>query len=350
MKYLRIITAVLLSLVIAFSLCSCSIEMIDKSPATTTEPIPTDDHDGWDGVPEYEVKKYEIEDRTAFEVQGDLNVYKYDTIDDAEKVIDVLNDYYKVDLKVDEDTHYEDGYGNWFWDNGETADVISAAVSLSSKTGKFSFYYAPGQNAVLSASKVGSIDEDKWDEKVTEFVSKFEFVTGKLEMDGSIVYNDLYYPCITEDGGDSDDVQVKGRRYFFVSDEYSKQRVDAQDGLSCYVECGNSEITARDVQYFVVTIFNDGTIVSVDNNITKAPIIPDGTQKMIDENDMEKLVSFFTSTVEDDTFILKRAYVCSYDNYFGRPGISPVIKIEYAFKSNPSDVQATEIALEGFYD
>jgi len=347
MKKLRIITAIILSLIIVVSLCSCSISLRDEL-TTTTEPVPTDDHDGWDGTQEYEVKKYELEN-DAFKVEGDLNLYKYEDLSDAENVIDVFNSYYDIDLKVDEDTQH-DGYGNWSWDNGEQSNIVSASVSMSSKTGKFSFYYVPDMKVIKNASTLVDVDGDKWTDKVTEFVNKFEFVTGKLTLDGSVAYNEMYYPVLEEGNDDSQDIRVWGRRFFFVSEDYSKQKVSAQDGLDCYVECGSSDIETRDVQYFVVTIFNDGTIVSADNYITKAQIVSDGTSKMIDDSSMDKLLEYFTSTKEDDTLIVKKVYVDSYSNYFGYVEITPVVKVEYCFKSDTDDVQTTEFALEGLYN
>jgi len=348
MKKIRIIISLLLVLTV-LALTGCANGFKPTPTENPTENISENEPDGEDGRVEYEVKKYEVEDG-AFENEGELNLYRYEDLPDAERVIDVFNEYYNISLSADADLQRDDGYGNWFWDNGDRINNISAAVSLSSKTGKFSFYYAPGNQVVLNASKVSTADEKELDKKVSEFVAGFEFVTGKLELESLSPYDDLYYPCVMNEGDDSEDVQIKGRRYFFVSPDYSKQSVDAQEGINCYVECGNSDITERETQYFVITLFNDGTIVSADNNITKAAIVPDSTQKMIDETYMDKLVSYFTSTVEDDTFILKRAYVSSYNNYFGRPDITPVINVEYCFKSNPSDVKTTEIALEGFYD
>jgi hypothetical protein len=346
-KFRAVISVVLVLTVLA--LTGCANIFKSKPVENTSSEIPTDDHDGWDGVQEYTVSKYEVNEG-AFETTGDLKLYRYEEVEGAENVIDVFNSYYNIDLKVDEETKHENGYGNWFWENGDSTDIISAAVSMSSKTGKFSFSYSPGRKAVESASKAETPEDNKWDEKVTEFVNKFEFVTGKLTLDSSSPYNDMYYPFIAEGQEDTEDIQVKGRRYLFVSSDYSKQKVEAQDGLNCYVECGDSDITNRDTQYFVVTVFNDGTIVSANNYITKANIVSDGTEKMIDESSMDKLLVYFSSTTEDDTMVLTRAYVCSYSNYFGYPEITPAIKVEYYYKSNPSDVQATEIMLQGFYD
>ncbi len=347
MKKFRIITALFLSLIIVVSLCSCSITLRDEF-TTTTGPVSADEGDEWENYEEYDVEKYELEN-DAFKAEGELNLYKYEDLDDAQKVIDVFNSYYDADLKVDEDTQH-DGYGNWFWDNGDDSDPVSASVSMSSKTGKFSFYYVPDMQVIKNASTLVSVDGDKWTDKVTEFVNKFEFVTGKLTLDGSVAYNDMYYPVFEEGNDDSQDVRVWGRRFFFVSEDYSKQKVLAQDGLECYVECGSSDIETRDVQYFVVTIFNDGTIVSADNYITKADIVSDGTQKMIDESFMDKLLEYFTSTKEDDTLIVKRIYIDSYSNYFGYAEITPVVKVEYCYKSDTDDVRTTEFALEGFYN
>lgn len=347
MKIFRTITAILLSLIIILSLCSCKIEMVDNSTTTTTSNQQEEvDIDNWQ---EYDIKEYEIEDG-AFEISGELNLYKYEDLPEAQNVIPTLNEYFNIELKLDEEINYSNGYGNWGWDDGKQLVDESASVSMSSKTGKFTLNYKPASEILYAASKITSVDEDKWNDEITEFAEKFEGITGKLTLDGSVATADLYYPYISEDGEDSTELHLFGRKYYFIS-ENSKQTVDVQDGASCYIECGNSDIKTRDVQYFVVTALNDGTIVTVDNNITKAEIVSDGTKRMIDESDMDDVLQFFGSPVKDDKMIVKRVYINSYSNYFGYPEIVPTVKIDYVFESDTDEgVRTTELSLDGFKD
>ncbi len=349
MKKIKILTAVLLSLVITLSLCSCKVEMIDKG-TTTTEEISTDDHDGQEGYEEFTVSDYEIKEN-AFEVSGQVNRYIYDSLENAGNVISTLNEYFDIELKVDESTDYENGYANWFYEDGSVEDQLDASVSASSKTGKFSFYFKPHNDVIQAASKLSEASEDELLEKATDFVNKFSFVTGELAFDFSTSDADLYYPLMNEEGTDSEDVRVPGRTFMFTSEKYSKQRLDLNETLNCYVECGNSNIKLRDVQYFTVTLLADGTIVSADNYITSAQILENGTYEMITEEKMDKIIEdYFRAPQENDKLVISRVFIDSYGNYFGYPEIDPVVKMEYYFESDPENVQVTEFAIEGFFN
>jgi hypothetical protein len=341
------IIALFLIAVLVFSLCSCKISLIEPEDRTLPT-ISTNESDGEEGQREYPVTKYKLADG-AIELSGPVNRYIYADLDGADKVIDTLNGIFDIDLKIDETINFTNGYSNWFWDNGEGLNAVSASVSMSSKTGKFSFYYKPDNNLILTASQAGGAEEEKLLEKATDFVNKFSFVTGELKFEYSEADNDLYYPLLVEGATDSEDFKVSGRTFYFTSEKYSRQKLDVNSEITnCYVECGNSNILMREVQYFVVTLFPDGTVVSADNYITKAPILSNGTVEMIDESKLNTMLEYFTSTTEDDTLLIKRIYVNAYSNYFGYPEINPFMNIEYSFASDPDNIQLMEFSFDPF--
>lgn len=333
-------------LIILLSGCTI-VEITPGQTAPVEEQTESGEPD--DAFADYSITEYELKEN-AIEVTGELKKYAYADLDGADRFIDVLNEYFDVELKADEDLSYDNGYANWSWSEGEFPDVKDVSVSACSKTGKFSLYLTPHNKDLVAVSQAGDATEEKLIDKATDFVNKFSFITGDLTFEYSIPDNDLYYPFISEDGGDTEEMHVAGRRFLFSSEQYSKQTVSANDSLICPVECGNEDQTLRNVQYFSVTLLADGTIVSAVNCITKAQITDNGDWKMITSDDIDKLVGYFYSTVKDDKLIITRIYVESYNNYFGNPDINPVLNIEYYLESAPENVRTSQMSIEGFYN
>lgn len=297
---------------------------------------------------EYPITDYQLLD-DAFKISGDINEYRYVQIEDAEKIIDTLNDYFGITLTLDTEIEYHDGYGNWFYNNDAPIDSEHASVSCSSVTGKFSFNYKPEDNRIIKAADNNNIDLKQMRKIAEEFADHFSYVTGELILADEKDAEDISY-TIPSDKGNDIVVTVSGRTYYFTSEEYSKVNVSVQEGQNCYVECGDSSIIDRESQYFAVTIWNDGTIVDASNYITRAEIEKTGTKQMIEAKDIDKLLTYFMSNTENDTLIIKKIYIDSYSNYFGYSTIEPVVKVEYCLKSDINNTQTTEIVIEGLLE
>lgn len=312
----------------------------------------TNDNDNYEGEEEwpeeYPVSDYQLLD-DAFKISGDINEYRYAQLDGAEKVIDTINDYFGISLTLDTDIDYHDGYGNWFYNNDAPISSESASVSGSSVTGKFTFNYKPDDKRIIKASENNNADEKQLRTIAEDFANRFTFVTGKLDLVDEKEAEDISY-TIPSDRGNDNVVEVSGRQYYFTSERFSKEQVSLQEGRSCYIECGDSSITDRETQYFVITLWNDGTIIDASNYITSANIEKTGTKHMIGSTDIDKLLTYFTSNTENDTIIIRKVYIDSYSNYFGYSTIQPVIKIEYCFKSDINDIQTTEIVIDGLLE
>lgn len=344
MKKMRVIICILLVLsIVVFS--GCSVQMIENGTVAPETENTVEDEDLFSSYP---VAEYELKEN-AIEVSGELNRYIYGDIENAGKTVDIINEYYEIELKADGETN-ENGYANWSYEKGSLQDGISVSFSASMKTGKFLLYCKPYNETIITASQASEASEEGLIEKAKEFADKFSNITGELTFECSMPANDFNYPILTDGATDSEDFSVPARKFLFYSEENSKQTVKANEDMTCYVECNDGDTPLKNVQYFSVVMLADGTVVLAENCITKADIIENGKWMMITEKNMDTLLKLFNSSVKDDKLIISRIYVDAYNNYFGYPEINPVLKVEYCFASSPQDVKTTEVAIDTFVE
>ena len=343
MKKMRAVIYLVLALsVLAFS--GCTVEYIDNN--TVTQEPASESYEEVYG--EYPVTKYELKDN-AFETTGGLKKYEYEQISETDGIIGILNEYFEASLAKNDFTGEQEGYANWEYEEGEVMDERDLSVSTSTHTGKFSLYYKPFNETVVSASKMGAADEEELLETATDFVNRFSFVTGSLTFECSMPENMTPYPVVNEGDDSSSDVLVSGRSVWFYSEQYSRQTVSANGETQLPVEGLNEKAPLKDVLYFTVTLLADGTVVSAENSVTRADISENGVFQMITEKNMDKILSRFKSTKKDDKLVVSRIYVDSYINNFGSVDIQPVVKVEYYLESMPDDVRTNEFAIEDLY-
>ena len=180
-----------------------------------------------------------------------------------------------------------------------------------------------------------------------DYVEKFTGITGDLVLVGS-TDDDLHYHDVRFTG--LRDVVVPTVIYYFRSEENSRIRLAAQDGLELPVSCGDSSLDDLTDHTFAVTVWPDGTVVRGNNYITRARIVADGTIRMPDESDMDRILSFTTSFAENDTFVLEAAGVEQYSVYFGYGEVGPVLTVRYHFESRPEEHLTTNITMAGLLD
>ena len=295
---------------------------------------------------EYPVTQYRLTDG-AITQTGELQKYRYGQLPEAEDYVDLLAVEARAALGdpslefIMDSPH--DGYANWFMDgtNG------SAAVSGSSITGRFSYSVYPGFDRVLAQTEAAISEPDTLRQIAEDFISGFSAITGRLVL-VSTVQDEMYYH--DERTTELRDVTVPVLVCTFRSAEQDRVLLDIQPGDPAPVTCGDSTIPDLSVHCVKVTVWPDGTVVAADNYITLAEIVPDGTVRMIDESDMQTLLSYLSSTTENDCAVIESIRADRFSVYFGHADIEPTLLITYYFESDPTNVQSTEFVLPGLFD
>lgn len=304
--------------------------------------------EGWEEEfpEEYPVNEYRIEGE-GFLQTGEINQYRYEQLPEAEGYVDILTGIARKALEDDSLTFEQDsphdGYANWFM----TGSKGSSSVSGSSITGRFTYSLNPSFDLILAQSKLTVTDRSAMEQAAREFAEQFRGITGELTLVGS-KDDDLHYHDERFTG--LRDLIVPTVIYYFRSEENSRQKVAAQDGLEVPVSCGDSTIDDLTDHVFAVTVWPDGTVVRGNNYITKAEIVSDGTMEMPDERAMNTILSFMTSYVENDVFVLESAEIEEYGVYFGHGTIDPILTVKYHFASDPEGHLSTQITIPGLLD
>ena len=304
--------------------------------------------EGWEEAfpQEYPVTEFRIEGE-GFLQSGEINLYRYEQLPEAEGYVDILTGIARKALEDDSLTFEQDsphdGYANWFM----TTSKGSASVSGSSITGRFTYSLYPGFDRVVEQSKHTVTDRSAMEQAAREFAEQFRGITGELTLAGT-KDDDLHYHDERFTG--LRDLIVPTVIYYFRSEENSKQTVLAQDGLEVPVACGDSTIDDLTNHVFAVTVWPDGTVVRGDNYITRAKVISDGTMETPDETAMNAILSFMTSYAENDVFVLESAGIEEYVVYFWYGTVDPILTVNYHFASDPAEHFSTQIVIPGLLD
>ena len=300
--------------------------------------------EGWEEEwpEEYPVEGFRLEEGAIRET-GELRKYRYLPLDGAEKYPEIIAGYLKEALgcgsrlTVREDSPH-DGYANWFMEAPEG----SAAVSGSGITGRFSFSLYPGFEKVIAMSEAKSEDREAAEKAARSFTERFSVITGELALIRTSEEITYYRD---ERGEESPDVEVPAVLFTFRSETKSEISLAIQEGLMAQIECGDSSVEDMAEQVFTVTVWPDGTVVRADNYITSAEIVPDGTVRAFDENDLPELVSLMTSPQEEDTVIIEEIRAARLSVYFGSAEIEPLLTVTYYFESDPATRMTTDFVM-----
>lgn len=304
--------------------------------------------EGWEEEfpQEYPVTEFRIEGE-GFLQSGEINLYRYEQLPEAEGYMDILTGIAREALNSPDAAYAidspHDGYANWFMETPQGG----SSVSGSSITGRFTYELSPAFDRILAQSQRTVTDRDAMEQAARDYVEKFTGITGELVLVGS-TDDDLHYHDVRFTG--LRDVVVPTVIYYFRSEENSRIRLAAQDGLELPVSCGDSSLDDLTDHTFAVTVWPDGTVVRGNNYITRARIVADGTIRMPDESDMDRILSFTTSFAENDTFVLEAAGVEQYSVYFGYGEVGPVLTVRYHFESRPEEHLTTNITMAGLLD
>ena len=312
-----------------------------KQPFPDGEPV--DWEEEW--PEEYVVDGYRLEDG-AIAQAGELNKYRYSQLDGAERYMDIVALYVQRflgdDLGMEEDSPH-DGYANWFY----TGKGGTASVSGSSITGRFSYSLQPDFGRILDMTETQIADPAAMEQAAWDFAGRFAGITGELELLDAKA-QEAYYQDVRSN--ELKNVTVPVMVYTFRAKEFSGLDLDIQDGLPAPVACGDSEIADLNVHCFRMTVWPDGTVVGADNYITRAGVTADGTANMIAEDDLPRLLNYFTSTAEHDTVVFDSIRADHFSVYFGGADIEPALTVEYHFDSDPDQHFSTEFVLPGLLD
>lgn len=304
--------------------------------------------EGWEEEfpQEYPVTEFRIEGE-GFLQSGEINLYRYEQLPEAEGYMDILTGIAREALNSPDAAYAidspHDGYANWFMETPQGG----SSVSGSSITGRFTYELSPSFDRILAQSQRTVADRDAMEQAARDYVENFTGITDELVLVGS-TDDDLHYHDVRFTG--LRDVVVPTVIYYFRSEENSRIRLAAQDGLELPVSCGDSTLDDLTDHTFAVTVWPDGTVVRGNNYITRARIVADGTIRMPDESDMDRILSFTTSFAENDTFVLEAAGVEQYSVYFGYGEVDPVLTVRYHFESRPEEHLTTSITMAGLLD
>lgn len=326
---------------------TAAAETTEAAPVGTATPATESVYGEWEEEwpEEYPVTQYRLADG-AITQTGELQQYRYVQLPAAEDYVGLLavaarSALGDPSLEFTMDSPH-DGYANWFID-GENG---SAAVSGSSITGRFCYSVYPGFDRVLAQTEAVISEPDALRQIAEDFAAQFSSITGDLVL-VSADPDEMYYH--DERTTELRDVTVPVMVYTFRPAEQGRVLLDIQPGNSVPVTCGDSTIPDLSVHCFTVTVWPDGTVIAADNYITLAEIAADGTVRMIDESDMQTLLSYLTSTTENDCVVIESIRADRFSVYFGDAGIEPTLWITYYFESDPSDVHSTEFVLPGLF-
>ncbi len=313
----------------------------DGAPLNEGEP------EGWEEEwpEEYVVDGYRLEDG-AITQTGELKKYRFAQLDGAERYMDIIALYVQQflgdSLAMEEDSPHN-GYANWFY-SGEHG---TASVSGSSITGRFCYMLSLDFDKILENTESAVMDEAAMERAARDFCALFRDITGKLELlkaeKQEADYND---PRSDEPRAVSVPVMV----YTFRSAENSSLTLDMQDGQPAPVCCGDSTIEDLKTHCFTATVWPDGTVVEANNYITRSEVTENGTARMLTQDDLPRLLNFFTSTTAQDTVVFESIRADRFDVYFGSADIEPVLTVEYHFESDPEAHYSTQFVLPGLLD
>ncbi len=316
-------------------------ESYDEAPLFDGEP--EDREEEW--PEEFPVENYRLADG-AIAQTGELNRYRYTQLDNAEHYMDMIalyvQQFFGDDLSIEEDSPH-DGYANWFiqGENGR------ASVSGSSITGRFCYTLSPDFDRILKMTEAAIMDEAAMERAAWDFTERFIGITGELELLRTERQESAYHD---ERSNEIGDVSVPVMVYTFRSKDSSTLALDIHGGLSAPVVTGDSTISDPNIHCFTVTVWPDGTVTEANNYITRADVTPNGSARMLKEEDLPRLLSFFTSFSEHDTVVFDSIRADHFSVYFGSADIEPAMTVEYHFESDPGTSVSTEFVLPGLFD
>lgn len=296
---------------------------------------------------EYPVTEYRLEG-DVFKMHGEVNAYRYEPLpmDDGYQIVlhsyaeSALDSVGKMSLEPDSE---HDGYANWtmYGPNG------NAFVSGSSITGRFCFTMSHSFEKVLEMTEAKIENKEMMEQKAKDFVALFPDIVGELVLD-HWDYDTCYYH--DERSSEMKDVEVPAITYYFRTPTGGRQKLAMREGYEAPIVCGDSGVLDLDYNCFSVTVWPDGTVVKADNYLTNANIVGNGTVRLPEEEDMENLLSFFSSTAENDTLVITAIKPTQYGVYFGSADIEPDVVVEYYYASKPDEKQSTLFVLRGLTD
>ena len=328
--------------------------------ASFVEPEHSDDwEEEWPD--EYPVKSYKLKPAqgdSVFAQTGALNVYRYEQLPAAEDYAALLQGYldelkqssggvYDCGTLVTDAETMHDGYANHFAQSETTAEQ-GASLSGSSVTGRFSFSLWPGQYAPQLRGRSVS-DRAALEEAARSFVKRFEGITGLLVLQ-EIEDETLGYSIRPDGYNQYVEVSALTFRFTAAPETAARPMLEIQDGRPVPVTCGDSTLDDLGEHSFSVTVLPDGTVAFANNYVTRAEAVPDGTTRMIDESDMETLLSFMTSYAENDCAVFTSISADCCSVYFGSAEIEPTITVKYYYESAPDEPLSTEMVLPGLFD
>lgn len=307
--------------------------------------------DDWEHVPEFSVDQAvsvnggENYDGVFIPRTGELKCYLYNALPEAEAYVDLLNAYTAEvngcdpdEMERSESDSYRDGYAN----TSLTApNGASASISGNSKTGRFSYSRNPSSDEIHHELRGFMGDADAMEPTARAFVERFASITGPL----TLVETQMDEKTFLNDGYSYPDITVPTVTFVYKA-EGGHGKLEAQPGLELPVQCSNAEASDANAACFSVTLGANGKILSAENCVTLASMVPDVTKPVPTEENIPGILQYLTSSVENDTLILHRVEATAYTVYFGGVELHPLITVTYSFASAPDEVLTLEIALD----
>lgn len=322
-------------------------EPAQKDPADAHSEDP-----GEDIPPEYPVQTAipangaDNYDNVFFPRTGKLNCYLYRDLPAAAQYVERLRDYTAEafgckadDLTRDEWTAYDDGYAN----NSLTGpNDVHASISGNFRTGRFSYHRIPTAEEIQNELSASSLDQSVLESAARAFVDRFSDVTGPLTLAEMKFDTQSYLASQTGE----EDTSVLTVTFCYVAGG-GHGALEAQPGLTVPIQCTNGASSDPDSACFSVTVGMNGKVLFADNCVTRAETELDSLKKDVPtEDNIPGILSYFTSTVKDDTMILHKVEVTHYTVYFGGNDLVPLITLTYSFASDPDNILTTQIALD----
>ncbi len=307
--------------------------------------------DDWEHVPEFPVDQAvsvnggDNYDGVFIPRTGELNCYIYYALPEAEAYVDLLNAYTAEicgcdpdDMERSESDSYRDGYANTYL---TAPNGASASISGNSKTGRFSYSRSPSSDEIHQELRGFLSDADAMEPTARAFVERFASITGPL----TLVETQMDEKTFLNDGYSYPDITVPTVTFVYKA-EGGHGKLEAQPGLELPIQCSNAEASDANAACFSVTLGANGKILSAENCVTLASMVPDVTKHVPTEENIPGILQYLTSSVENDTLILHSVEATAYTVYFGGVELHPLITVTYSFASAPDEVQTLEIALD----
>ncbi len=319
------------------------------------ETDPSDPHSEYPGEdiqPEYPVQTAIPADGAAnydnvfFPRTGELNCYLYRDLPAAAQYVDLLKQYTAEafgcnadDLTRKEFDAYDDGYAN----NRLTGpNDVNATISGNFRTGRFSYHRIPTAEEIREELTDSTVDPQTLESAARAFVERFSGITGQLTLAEMKIDSKEYYLQQTGD----QEFAALAVTFCYVADG-GHGKLEAQPGLTVPIDCTNGDSSDPDSACFSVTVGRNGKVLFADNCVTRAETELDSLKKDVPtEDNIPGILSYFTSTVKDDTMILHKVEVTHYTVYFGGNDLVPLITLTYSFASDPDNILTTQIALD----